>query len=142
MVESIIKVILCLAAALAFAYAYRFNKRGHNDKSWKGTIDVLRSAILVIVGATLICIVFTTSACAQNVIRKGNTFEQISTKQEKFAGALKTKYTYRDSNGVVYPIYISKHNKVFIIRTNKKGKKYPYYLKDIEEQILREYGRG
>ncbi len=142
MVESIIKVILCLAAGLAFAYSYRFNKRGHNDKSWKGAVDVLRSAILAIVGAILMCIVFTTSVRAQNVIRKGNTFEQISTKQEKFAGALKTKYTYRDSNGVVYPIYISKHNKVFIIRTNKKGKKYPYYLKDIEEQILREYGRG
>lgn len=142
MIESIIKLILCLAAGLAFAYSYRFNKRGSKDKSWKGTVDVLRSAMLAIVGAVLMCIVFTTSVRAQNVIRKGNMFEQISTKQEKFAGALKTKYTYRDSNGVVYPIYISKNNKVFIIKTNKKGKKYPYYLKDIEEQILREYGRG
>lgn len=141
MTESIIKVILCLAAALAFAYSYRFNKRGYNDKSWKGTIDVLRSAILAIVGAILMCIVFTTGIRAQNVVRKGNTFEQISSKQKKFAGAIKTGCTYKDANGVIYPIYISKNNKVFIIKTNKKGKQYPYYLKSIEKQILSEYGK-
>ena len=91
----------------------------------------------------LLCIVLSigTTAKSQNTVRKGNTFEQISSKQKKFAGAIRTKYTYKDANGVVYPIYISKNNKVFIIKINKKGKQYPYYLKDIEDQILREYGR-
>ena len=91
----------------------------------------------------LLCIVLSigTTAKSQNTVRKGNTFEQVSKKEKKFAGAIKTKYTYKDANGVVYPIYISKNDKVFIIKTNKKGKQYPYYLKDIEDQILHEYGR-
>lgn len=90
----------------------------------------------------LICILGMCAAInAQHVVQKNNTFEQVSKRQKKFAGAIKTKYTYKDANGVIYPIYISKNDKVFVIKINKKGKQYPYYLKDIEDQILREYGR-
>ena len=36
---------------------------------------------------------------------------------------------YTDSKGVTYPVYISKNNKLFIIKTSKKtGKNYNYYL--------------
>ena len=93
---------------------------------------------LIIVLALILGVSITATS---QIVRKGNTFEQTTTKQKKFAGSVKTRYSYKDANGVVYPIYISKNNKVFIIKINKKGKQRPYYLKDIEDQILREYGR-
>lgn len=132
---------MCLVTGCMLAYAYRYIKSGYKNKTFEGTMDLIRGAMLLIASVIIACVLLSTNANAQNVVRKGNTFEQISSRQKKFAGAIKTHYTYKDANGVVYPIYISKNNKVFIIKINKKGKQYPYYLKDIEDQILHEYGR-
>lgn len=72
------------------------------------------------------------STQAQNVVRKGATFEQISNKNE----ATKTQYTYKDRNGVSYPIYISSKGKCFIIKKSKKsGKQYRQYLPEITRQL-------
>lgn len=101
-------------------------------------VNIIKKALILV----LFVLLGGMPAHGQEVIRKGNTFEQISSKQKKFAGAIKTKYTYKDANGVIYPIYISRNNKVFVIKINKKGKQYPYYLKDIEDQILYEYGKN
>jgi hypothetical protein len=44
--------------------------------------------------------------------------------------ANKTGSTYTDSKGNVFPVYISKNQKLFIIRVSSKtGKPYNYYLK-------------
>jgi hypothetical protein len=41
-----------------------------------------------------------------------------------------TGKTFTDKNGTVYPVYTSKHKKLFILRVSKNtGKEYPYYLK-------------
>ena len=37
--------------------------------------------------------------------------------------------TFTDAKGIVYPIYLSKNNKMFIIRTSKTGNEYNQYLK-------------
>lgn len=88
----------------------------------------------------LICILGVCTAInAQNVVQKNNTFEQVSKRQKKFAGAIKTKYIYKDSTGKEYPIMISKNGKVFVIKTKKNGKQYPYYLKDLQDKIYNEY---
>lgn len=71
---------------------------------------------------------------AQNVVRKGNNFETVqrSTKQTE----TKTQYTYTDSKGVVYPVYLSSTGKAFIKKTSKKsGKEYKQYLPEIGKQI-------
>ena len=72
---------------------------------------------------------------AQSVQRKGNTFTQISNK--KSAGKeIKTKYTYTDSKGVVYPVYLSSTGKAFIKKVSKKtGKEYKQYVPEIGKQI-------
>ena len=45
---------------------------------------------------------------AQSVQRQGNTFTQVSNKGGKSEGKeIKTQYTYKDSKGVEYPIYLS-----------------------------------
>lgn len=40
-----------------------------------------------------------------------------------------TGHTYTDTKGKVYPVYISKNGKLFVIRTSSKGNLYKQYLK-------------
>lgn len=73
---------------------------------------------------------------AQSVERKGNNFTQVSNKKEVSGKEVKTKYTYTDSKGNVYPIYLSSTGKAFIKKVSKKtGKEYRQYLPEIGKQI-------
>ena len=40
-----------------------------------------------------------------------------------------TGKTYTDSKGNVYPVFISKGGKLFVVRISKAGKEYKQYLK-------------
>ena len=72
---------------------------------------------------------------AQNVTRQGNTFTQVSNKKSAVKET-KTQYTYTDSKGVVYPIYLSSTGKAFIKKISKKtGKEYKQYVPNIGKQI-------
>lgn len=75
-------------------------------------------------------------AKAQNVVRKGNVFEQV----EKKDSAVKTSFVYKDKNGISYPIYLSSKGKAYIICQSKKtGKKYKRYLPKVTEQLNKEH---
>ena len=72
---------------------------------------------------------------AQEVIRKGNTFEQVSKKKSKEAYKL-TQYTYIAADGTKYPIYISEKGKYFIFRKSAKtGKEYRQYLPNVNKEL-------
>lgn len=74
------------------------------------------------------------SVSAQNVIRKDNTFMQVSNKEKVTYKA--TPYTYVASDGTKYPIYVSGNGKYFIIRKSAKtGKEYRQYLPKVQEQL-------
>lgn len=61
---------------------------------------------------------------------KGNYIAVKDTsKKEMLSTATLSGKTYTDTKGLVYPVYISKNNKVFIIKTSKKGNQYKSYLK-------------
>lgn len=74
---------------------------------------------------------------AQSVERKGNNFTQVSNKGGKSSGKeTKTQYTYTDSKGNVYPVFLSSTGKAFIKKISKKtGKEYKQYLPDVGKQI-------
>ena len=76
---------------------------------------------------------------AQNYTREGNTF--VSTKSVK-AEPVKTKFTWKDSKGNEYPVYISSKGSCFVIRiSSKTGKEYKSYLgPKISQQICKELG--
>ena len=71
------------------------------------------------------------------VVRYGDTFlvETTSVNQDT-----KTKYTWQDKDGNIYPIYISKKGACYVIKVSKKtDKEYKYYLpKDVQEAIRKE----
>lgn len=72
---------------------------------------------------------------AQNVERKGNTFTQVTNKKSS-GKEVKTQYTYTDSKGNTYPIYLSSTGKAFILKVSKKsGKEYKQYMPEIGKQI-------
>ena len=71
---------------------------------------------------------------AQSVVREGNTFTQVSNKRE--SKETKTEFTYKDSKGNVYPVYLSSTGKAFIKKVSKKtGKEYKQYLPEVGKSI-------
>lgn len=76
--------------------------------------------------------------------QNGKTFKQVQSEKaiKKGAEPLATGYTWEDSKGVKYPIYISNGGKgsAFIIRTSQKtGKQYKAYLgKEITNEIKKQ----
>ena len=78
---------------------------------------------------------------SQNYTRQGTTFMQNS-KAKKSSEAKRTKYTWKDSKGNEYPIYISASGSCFVYRTSSKtGNEYKQYLgKEISAEISKEMG--
>ena len=66
---------------------------------------------------------------AQNVTRDASgNFHQV--KKEAADSSRKTGNTYTTEKGEVFPVYVSKNGKFFIIRTSKNtGNQYKQYLK-------------
>lgn len=77
---------------------------------------------------------------AQSYTRSDNTFisstGELKAKQEP----VKTKFTWKDSKGKEYPIYVSKNGSCFVIKVSAKtGKEYRNYLgTEISSQICKE----
>ena len=79
------------------------------------------------------------AANAQTYTRSENTF--ISSKGERVkAKPVKTKFTWKDSKGNEYPVYISSNGSCFVIKISAKtGKEYRNYLgPEISQQICKE----
>lgn len=82
-----------------------------------------------------------TISFAQDYQRNGKEFSPV--KKERSVSAsedVKTGYTYKDSKGKVYDIYMSKKGACYIIRTSSKtGNQYKSYLpKGIQNEIKNE----
>jgi hypothetical protein len=54
----------------------------------------------------------------------------------KSDSCIKTKFTWEDSHGNLFPIYMTSKGSCFVIRTSKNGENYRAYLgKEVSEQI-------
>lgn len=88
---------------------------------------------------TALLMLATMGASAQYT-RQGNTFVAQATAKAK-SEPRKTNYTYKDTDGKTYPIYVGPKGGCYIIRTSKNGKEYPKYLgAEISTQICKELG--
>ena len=74
---------------------------------------------------------------SQEVVRNGNVFkavksDSVSNRQRE----TKTTYSYEDTKGVKYDIYLSGSGKAFIKKVSKKtGKEYRQYLPEVGKKI-------
>ena len=76
------------------------------------------------------------TTCFAEVVKNGNTFEVIKTSSQD----VQTYLNWKDKDGVIYPIYVTKKGACYVKRISKKtGKEYKYYLpKETREQIRKE----
>ena len=77
---------------------------------------------------------------AQSFTRNGNNFEQVS--KSASSEATKTKFTWTDTKGNKYPIFVTKTGRCFVNKlSSKTNKEYKYYLKeDLSRAICKELG--
>ena len=108
-------------------------KRSIHHPSWKDIIE----GILWATGTILfvLSIMWAQSTCAQNIVRKGNTFVQQSSnnpnKIKKDSAVTLTKFTYVIKD-VKYPVYKSSKGSYFIVRIKKDGSgTYRQYVTEI-----------
>ena len=87
----------------------------------------------------LLFIGMTTNAQDKSYTREGNTFIS-STGERSKTEPVKTKFTWKDSKGTEYPIYISSRGSCFVITgKDKNGKDKRRYLgPEISQQICKE----
>jgi len=92
--------------------------------------------IAAIVGS--ICVnAQTTVTNDSSIVRNDNTFTQV--KKQKSATDTQTSFMY-EIKDTVYPIWITKNGRCYIIRTSKKsGENYKQYLcEEVARQICKE----
>lgn len=79
------------------------------------------------------------AANAQTYTRNGNIFASAKSVKTK-AEPVKTKFTWKDSKGKEYPVYISSKGSCFVIKVSAKtGEEYKNYLgPEISQQICKE----
>ena len=80
-----------------------------------------------------VLILISTNCFSQNNVKlEGNIFVEQTIKSTD----TKTNLSYKDKKGTVYPIYLSKRGKAYIIRVSKKtGKEYKQYLPEVTKQL-------
>ena len=78
----------------------------------------------------LAALILAFNANAQEIKREGNTFSKANTTQvDKAKKTQFTPFTWKDSKGIEYPIYIGPTGSTYIIKVSKKtGKEYKQYL--------------
>lgn len=81
------------------------------------------------------------SAEAQNVVRQGNNFTSVAHRNVSAQHDVKTNYTWTDTKGKVYPIFVGKSGACYVKRTSKAGKEYKHYLgAEVSSQVCKELG--
>lgn len=104
------------------------------------TFNKIKWLLLAIL--TIIILICVPNTCyAQNYSRNGNSFISSSTARVK-SEPIKTKFTWQESDGNKYDIYISSTGSCFINKISKNtGKTYRKYLgPDISQEICKELG--
>lgn len=75
---------------------------------------------------------------AQSVNREGNNFTQVQVVKKSEDKQTQYTYTIKDK---VYPIWITKNGRTYIIRTSKNGNEYKQYLaEEVSRQVCSELG--
>lgn len=98
----------------------------------------------LLISVAIVLGMMTTGYAQTKYEQQGKTFKQVQSEKaiKKGAEPLATGFTWEDSKGNKYPIWISNGGKgsAYIIRTSKKtGKEYKAYLgKEITEDIKKQ----
>ena len=72
-------------------------------------------------------------------IKDDSVFHNATSEDRQNQGYTKTGFTWKDSKGDEYPVYMAHTGSCFVIKTSKSGKDYRAYLgEEVSEQIRKE----
>lgn len=76
---------------------------------------------------------------ASNSLTEDSAIQNLANKNSQNQGYTKTDFTWKDSKGDEYPVYIAHTGSCFVIKTSKSGEDYRAYLgEDVSGQIRKE----
>lgn len=118
---------------------HKTNNYNSNDSSMKKLLIILTVLLIGAVNSISAEVVRngeSPKSSENTFLRSGNTFETV-----QFSDIV-TPYNWKDKDGNIYPVYVTKKGACYIKRISKKtGQEYKYYLpKEVQEQIRRELG--
>jgi len=80
---------------------------------------------------------------ASNSPTEDTVLHNIDSENGKFQEFEKTGFTWKDSKGDEYPVYIAHTGSCFVIKTSKSGEEYRAYLgEEVSEQIRKELSKS
>ena len=72
-----------------------------------------------------------------NTSTEDSLIQNKSNENDHIESFTKTSFTWIDSNGDAFPVYISKSGSCFVIKSSRNGSDYRVYLgKEVSEQIV------
>jgi hypothetical protein len=72
-----------------------------------------------------------------------SVFQNVSSEDRQNQGYTKTDFTWKDSKGDEYPVYIAHTGSCFVIKTSKSGEDYRAYLgEEVSKQIRKELSKS
>jgi len=72
-----------------------------------------------------------------------SVLQNIASENRQIQDFIKTDFTWKDSKGDEYPVYIAHTGSCFVIKTSKSGEKYRAYLgEEVSEQIRKELSKS
>ena len=72
-----------------------------------------------------------------------SVLQNIASENRQIQDFIKTDFTWKDSKGDEYPVYIAHTGSCFVIKTSKSGEKYRAYIgEEVSEQIRKELSKS
>lgn len=69
-----------------------------------------------------------------------SVLQNIASENRQIQDFIKTDFTWKDSKGDEYPVYIAHTGSCFVIKTSKSGEKYrAYFGEEVSEQIRKDF---
>ena len=104
-------------------------------------------SILCLVVCSLCYVFYSTNVSwtnfASNSPTEDSVLHNIDSENGKFQEFEKTGFTWRDSKGDEFPVYMAHTGSCFIIRTSKSGDEYRAYLgEEVSKQIRKELSKS
>jgi len=102
--------------------------------------DIILKLILIAVFVLTAIFGIPAMCYGQEYRREGNTFI-CSSSDKSSSKPIKTKFNWKDKDGTLYPIYITKRGCAFVPKFSKNGKEYKKYLgPEISKEVCKELG--
>lgn len=80
---------------------------------------------------------------ASNSLTEDSAIQNLANENSQNQGYTKTDFTWKDSKGDEYPVYIAHTGSCFVIKTSKSGEDYRAYLgEEVSKQIRKELSKS